>query len=186
MTTSILAHPAVPHATRWMRKPDSYDSIEDALKETARLYRRNLMVARGFSSETFAYEAIAARGDDDRDYYVYYLGDFDRSGHDAAESLQEKLERFAEGCPFEVIFEHIAVTKEQIDRLQLPTRPHKRNSPADKALPYFFGCELDAIIGDDLSAIEAHLPQDQYAILKVAERSEREILRNFIINTGAR
>jgi hypothetical protein len=217
-----LEYEHIADATRWMRKPNSYDSIEDALEETAKLYRRNLwrdaddyvevwcekdalagviypvtskydvplMVARGFSSETFAYEAVAARGDDERNYYVYYLGDFDRSGHDAAESLQEKLERFADDCPFEVIFEHIAVTKEQIDRLRLPTRPHKRNSPADKAWPYSFACELDAIPADDLrtlveSAIEAHLPQDQYAILKVAERSEREILRNFV-NTGAR
>ena len=79
--------------TRWMRKPRSFDSVEDALAATTRTYRKNLwldstayvevwcekdalggviypvtyeydvplMVARGFVSETFAYEAIAAR-----------------------------------------------------------------------------------------------------------------------------
>src|SRR5262249_40186958 len=37
-----LDYEHISDATRWMRKPRSYDSIEDALEETARLYRRNL------------------------------------------------------------------------------------------------------------------------------------------------
>src|SRR5262245_44122631 len=37
-----LDYEHIADATRWMRKPKSYDSIEDALQETARLYRRNL------------------------------------------------------------------------------------------------------------------------------------------------
>jgi hypothetical protein len=113
-----------------MRKPKTHNSVADALRETARTYRRNLwqdanayvevwcekdalagvilpvtseydvplMVARGYASETFAYEAVASRGDDKRDYHVYYFGDFDRSGVDAANSLQEKLERFRQGA----------------------------------------------------------------------------------------
>jgi len=28
--------------TRWQRKPDTFDSVEDALRETARFYRKNL------------------------------------------------------------------------------------------------------------------------------------------------
>src|SRR5262245_8609316 len=30
------------HNTRWQRKPDTFDSVEDALRETARFYRKNL------------------------------------------------------------------------------------------------------------------------------------------------
>jgi hypothetical protein len=37
-----LEYEHIADATRWMRKPRSYDSVEDALAETARLYRRNL------------------------------------------------------------------------------------------------------------------------------------------------
>ena len=206
----------IADATRWMRKPTSYDSIRDALEETARTYRRNLwrdtdsyveiwiekdalagviypitemcdvplMVTRGFSSETFAYEAIAARGEDDRNYFVYYFGDFDRSGRDAARSLQGKLERFAEHCPFQVIFEQVAVTEQQIKRYHLPTRPHKRNSPADRAWPHDYACELDAFTPDLLRelvqlVIEQHLPRQQLEILKAAEESERELLTAF-------
>jgi hypothetical protein len=212
-----LAYAWIADATRWMRKPRSYDSIEDALKATARLYRRNLwrdtdayveiwiekdalagviypvtaeydvplMVTRGFSSETFAYTAIESRGDDDRDYYVYYFGDFDRAGRDGANSLQEKLKRFAADRPFRVIFIQIAVTNGQIKRWRLPTREHKRISAADKLWPHKFACELDAIDPDTLrelvrACIERHLPQDQLEILKVAEESEREALKMFI------
>ena len=53
-------------------------------------------------------------GDDDRPYHVYYLGDFDRAGQDAARSLEEKLIRFGDEAGIEVIFEQIAVTVEQI------------------------------------------------------------------------
>jgi hypothetical protein len=211
-----LAYEDIADATRWMRKPRSYDSVEDALAETARLYRRNLwrdsedyvevwiekdalagviypitarydvslMVARGFSSETFAYEAVAARGDDERDYYVYYFGDFDRSGRDAANSLKEKLERFAEDQPFRVIFKQIAVTERQIKRYRLATRPHKRNSAADRAWSYSYACELDAFPPDMLrdlvqDVIEQHLPRNQLEVLKAAEASERELLTAF-------
>jgi hypothetical protein len=200
-----------------MRKPTSYDSVEDALAATARTYRRNLwrdadsyveiwiekdalagviypitdqydvplMVCRGFSSETFAYEAVAARGDNKRAYYVYYLGDFDRSGRDAARSLQEKLERFAQDCPFSVIFTQIAVIEEQIAYLKLPTRSPKRNSAADRAWPYDYACELDALPPDTLRAlvryyIERHLPRHELEILKAAEESERSIIRQLV------
>jgi hypothetical protein len=32
----------IADSTRWMRKPQTFDSVEDALRSTARLYRRNL------------------------------------------------------------------------------------------------------------------------------------------------
>ena len=139
------------------------------------------MVARGYTSETFAFESVAARDDDPRPYYVYYFGDFDRSGLHAALSLQEKLERFAKTLPqccCEVVFDQVAITQEQIRALDLPTRPHKRESAADKKWPYPFACELDAMPPDMLrefvrNCIEHHLPQHQLEIMKVAEESER-------------
>jgi hypothetical protein len=140
-----------------------------------------LMVTRGYCSETFAFEAIEQRGDDKRPYYVYYLGDFDRSGRDAARSLKRKLEQFGAEKGIEVHFIELAVTLEQIETLGLPTREPKRNTAADKASPYDFACELDAIPPDILreivrEAIERHLPAHQLKILKIAEESERNLL----------
>lgn len=37
-----IAYRLVVDSTRWMRKPRSFDSMQDALEATARLYRRNL------------------------------------------------------------------------------------------------------------------------------------------------
>jgi len=212
--SGLLDYDWIADATRWMRKPRSFDSIEDALRHTAAFYRRSLwrdtdeyveiwvekdalagviypvtelydvplMVTRGFSSETFCYEAVAARAADERPYHVYYLGDFDRSGQDAGRSLEEKLVRFAAEKDIEVIFETVAVTEEQIDTWKLPTRPHKRKSPADRKWPHAFACELDAIAPNvmrDLveAAINRHLPQHQLRVLQEAEASERMLLQ---------
>jgi len=212
----LLDYDWIADATRWMRKPVTYDGIADAVEQTATTYRKALwrdssayvevwceknalagvlmpvtevydvplMVTAGFSSETFCYEAVAARGWDDRPYHVYYLGDFDRAGHDAARSLEEKLTRFADEAGVEVIFEEIAVNGLQITFWGLPTRSPKRNSPADRKWPYDVACELDAIPPDQLrslveEAINRHLPQDQLKVLKIAEESERELLKSW-------
>ena len=212
-----LDYEHIADMTRWMRKPRSFDGIEEAMADTARLYRKALwseaedyveiwcekdalagvilpvtqkydvplMVARGFSSETFCYESVAQRGDDDRTYYVYYLGDFDRAGEDAARALEEKLTRFADEVGICVCFEQIAVNVVQVYELGLPFREPKRVSAADKKWPQAIACELDAIPPDTLrelveEAINRHLDQDRLAILKVAEESEREQLRAFV------
>ena len=209
-----LDYGCIADASRWMRKPRSFNSVEQAINDTTKLYRKNLwidadeyvevwcekdalagvllpitsqydvplMVARGYASETFAYEAVAARGGDESPYHVYYLGDFDRSGRDAALSLEEKLTRFADEDGIELVFETIAVDLDQITDLGLPTRPHKRLTAADKKWPHGFACELDAMPPDTLrnlveAAINRHLDQDQLKILKVAEASERDLIR---------
>jgi hypothetical protein len=161
------------------------DALAGVIYPVTSLYDTPLMITRGFSSETFAYEAIAARRDDDRPYHVYYLGDFDRAGQDAARSLQEKLERFADEECVEVNFETLALEEHQIRCEKLPTREPKRVSPADKKWPHDFACELDAVPPDVLRswvemAINVHLPQDQLKILKVAEESEREIMSKLV------
>src|SRR5262245_9006627 len=207
----------IADATRWMRKPKTHDNVEQALRDTAQLYRKNLwleandyveiwvekdalagviypitslydtplMVTRGFSSETFAYEAVAARKGDHRTYHVYYFGDFDRAGQDAAKSLREKLKRFANEEGIDLVFIQVAVTEEQIVTWNLPTREPKRKSAADKNWPHDFACELDAIPPDWLreiveACIDLHLPQDKLAVLKAAEQSEREIISRLV------
>jgi hypothetical protein len=212
-----LPYNLIADATRWMRKPSTFNGVEDILLSAAATYRKALwmdtdtcveiwcekdalagtiypvtsecdvplMVTRGFSSETFAYSAVEARGHDPRDLYVYYLGDFDRAGQDAANSLQDKLYRFSRGKPFDIYWTQVAVTEQQIMELSLSTREPKRKSPADRAWPHEFACELDAISANVLrdmvrNCIEQHLPPEQFEVLKAAEESEREMLRNWV------
>jgi hypothetical protein len=205
-----LAYQDIADATRWVRKPDTYDGVATALRETARFYRKTLwrdageyveiwsekdalagvmypvpsifdvplMVSRGFSSETFCFESVESRGADQRAYRVYYLGDFDRAGHDAARTPQEKLPRFAAEKDITLAFKQLAVTKEQINDFALPTREPKRKSHVDKNWPCNVSCELDAIPPDymhDLvqEAIERHLPAEQFAVLTQGCRGQR-------------
>lgn len=161
------------------------DALAGVIYPITSLYDVPLMVTRGFSSETFCYEAIAARKGDDRRYYVYALFDFDRAGEDSAGSLEEKLRRFADEAGITLVFKQIAVTGGQIRKWKLPTRAPKRKSAADKKWPHDFACELDAIPPDLLrdlveAHINLHLPQDKLEVLKVAEKSEREIIANLV------
>jgi hypothetical protein len=103
-------------------------------------------------------------------------------------SLQEKLERFADelpDCACRVIFRTAAVTESQVTDFGLPTRSPKRETAADKNWPHDFACELDAIPPDSLREmvryyIERHLSRHQLDILKIAEESERDGFRKLV------
>lgn len=144
-----------------------------------------LMPTGGYTSETFAHEAVARLRGSGRTLVVYSLYDFDRSGQDAALSLQEKVERFGAEYRVPILFEALGLSERQVRDLRLPTRPAKRKTNADQRWPYAIAAELDAIPPDTLramvrSAIERHLPPDQLAFLKNVERAERETLFQFI------
>jgi hypothetical protein len=49
----ILPWAAISDASRWMRKPESYDSVEDALRAWTGGYRRNLWRAQGIRIEVW-------------------------------------------------------------------------------------------------------------------------------------
>jgi hypothetical protein len=212
-----LPYSAIADASRYMRRPRTFDGWEDALQSTARLYRKSLwadsdleveiwleksalvgvlypvtsefdvplMPTGGYTSETFAFEAVAALRGTGKTLVIYSLYDFDRSGRDAEASLCEKVERFGAEFDVPVIFNSLGLNLDQVTALNLPTRPAKRNTMADKRWPHTFAAELDAIPPDTLramvrEAIESHLPADELAYLKKIEQSERETLMHFI------
>ena len=141
--------------TRWQRKPRTFDSVEDALQETARFYRKALwndadsyveiwlekdalagvvypitsmydvplMVARGYASLSFLYSAAEHINELSVPTYIYHCGDFDPSGVNAGEKIEETLRELAPDA--EIFFERIAVTSDQISEWDLPTRPTK-------------------------------------------------------------
>jgi hypothetical protein len=104
------------------------DALAGVLMAVTREYDVPLMVARGYSSETFAYNAAEAMRETGKPCYVYYVGDFDPSGWQMARSLKQKLTEF--GAP--VVFERLAVNPEQLQGLGLPARPSKVRTPAAK------------------------------------------------------
>jgi hypothetical protein len=197
--------------TRWQRKPRTFSSV---VKETAKFYRKSLwddadayveiwlekdalsgviypitsiydvplMVARGYASLSFLYNGAEYINTLYVPAHIYHLGDFDPSGVNAGEKIEETLQELAPDA--EIYFERIAVTPEQIEEWELPTRPTKTSDTRSKG----FGAisvELDAIEPNRLrllvqEAIEAHLPAAQFEVLKAAEESEREIISKLV------
>jgi hypothetical protein len=200
--------------TRWQRKPSSFSSPQQAIENIAAFYRKTLwdgvdayveiwlekdalsgvvypitakydvplMVARGYASLSFLHSAAEKISGLDVPVFLYHLGDFDPSGVNAGEKIEETLRYLAPDA--EIKFQRIAVTSQQIDDWDLPTRPTKMSDSRSKG----FGAtsvELDAIEPQMLrdlveDAILKHMPPDQFAILKVAEESERKMIGGLV------
>ena len=108
--------------------------------------------------------------------------DFDPSGVNAGEKIEETLRELAPDADIE--FERIAVTPEQIVEWNLPTRPTKASDTRSKNFGEI-SVELDAIEPNRLRSlvqetIERHLPAEQFEKLKAAEESERDIITRLV------
>jgi hypothetical protein len=212
--SGLLPYDWLADNTRWQRRPRTYNGVQAALQETAKLYRKSLwagadayveiwlekdalagvispvtylydvplMVARGYASLSFLHTAAEYISEVEVPTYIYHLGDFDPSGVNAGEKIEETLRELAPDAL--INFERVAVTPHQIDSWQLPTRPTKSSDSRAKG----FGdisVELDAIPPAYLRliverCIERHLPKREFEILKAAEVSEREIIGRLV------
>ena len=199
--------------TRWMRKPKTYSSLESAIKRTAEAYRRSvwdeqdvyvevwlekdalagvlwditaawdvpLMVTRGYASVSYLYSAAETIITQNKPTYLYYFGDYDPSGIDIPRNVESRLREFAPDA--EIHFERVAVNRQQIEDLNLPTRPTKKTDSRSKG---FEGesVEVDAIPPDILrelaqDCITQHIDDHQYEVMQEAEQSERKVLEMF-------
>lgn len=175
-----LPYDYIADASRLMRKPRSFDNYQTALAAVAEGYRRAvwqdsayqpeiwieksalsgviypvtaefdvpLMATRGYTSETFAYDAVRQLQGSGQRLVALTLYDFDRSGHDAQASLAEKVTRFGAELGVEVEVHPLALNEEQAR--DLPRRPAKRTTVADKRWPHSYAVELDALPPDNL------------------------------------
>jgi hypothetical protein len=162
----------------WLEK----DALAGVVLPITAQYDVPLMVARGYASLSFLHNAAEYINELDVPTYIYHLGDFDPSGVNAGEKIEETLRDLAPDA--DIHFERIAVEPWQIEQRDLPTRPTKNSDTRSKNFGSI-SVELDAIAPDTLrdivaEAIERHLPQHQLEILRTSEQSEREILRQFV------
>lgn len=212
-----IAYEDIADNTRWMRKPDTFDSLDhwvDRSISTLRLdlwrdsdarvevwlekdalagvvydvtaqWHVPLMVTRGYSSESFAYSAAENIADSNKITVIYYLGDFDPSGVNAAEDLKARLRGFLNGKSHNLVFERLAVTPEQIEAWSLPARPTKTTDTRYKDFKKRFGdvesTELDAIEPGNLrklveEAILDHVDADQVQAIRREQDDARELL----------
>ena len=167
--------------TRWMRKDKTYNSIQEALLNTARTYRRNLwntqgcrcevwcekdalagifsditykwdvplMVSRGFSSDTFLYEAAMTHKNatKERPSYIFLFTDYDAAGETIFEKIKEGFWDFVpDAC---IYIYRCGLSEKQIVDYNLTTRPPKGK---DRKAGYEFCCDLDAVPPNELRA----------------------------------
>lgn len=89
-----------------------------------------LMVTRGFASLSYLHDAAEVIAWHEKPAYVYFLGDHDPSGLDITRNVERRLREFAPDA--EIHFQRIAVTLEQIEAWNLPTRPTKKTDSRSK------------------------------------------------------
>jgi hypothetical protein len=159
----------------WLEK----DALAAVVDEVTGPWDVALMVSRGQSSDTFCYSAAQVAREaweTGVKTHIFALYDADRSGRSAAEKVREKLITYSDGTPIE--FELLAVTDEQIEAWNLPTRPAKEN--ADE-----IAVELDAIPPDKLitlvdDAIVGLIDGLAWELERAYEANEREILERMV------
>lgn len=203
-----VAYELVVDSTRWMRKPNTWDSPDEALRHVAALYRRDLwsdspfrvevwaesdsigstvmditeswvvplFVTRGFSSETFAYNAADNwKQTPDRQPVVLYVGDHDPHGLSIETNLRAKLGMFTEDMFERIDWLRIGVTWEQVEDFNLPgTEPKKPYGyplavEAEALPPRFLRTYLDLAIRD-------HVDESEMQHLEAVEAEERDLL----------
>ncbi len=162
----------------WVEK----DALRSVFAPVTKKYDVPLMVAKGYSSLTFLYEAaenIKYQQGNGKQVYIYQFGDHDPSGVNAGEKIHETLRLLCDG----IIYERIALTPEQITKYNLQTRPTKKSDTRSKGFDDE-SCELDALPPDVLrelikNCIEQHINPDDLQKHEAIEVAELETLNNF-------
>lgn len=100
-----------------------------------------LVVARGFNSFTQMYELRQLLKNDDREVHVKVFTDFDDSGLLIQNNFLNQMRKHLK-IHFTNV-ERVALTKELVEKYDLPTNPTKKSTHSKYNLPYFV--ELDAL-----------------------------------------
>lgn len=162
------------------------DALAGLLVTETDPYDVPLMVARGFSSETFLHSASETLKADGRQAFLYLLTDLDPAGLRIAADVEKRIRRFAPDSDITVT--RLGVTRAQVTAWNLPTRPTKSGDILAKD---FDGdsVDLDAIPPRTLrrlvrEAIEQHIDHDALVKERQIEALERARLEDIAAYFG--
>jgi len=118
---------------------------------------------------------------------IFHLGDYDPSGHAAADAIERTL-RESFGCS--INFERIAILPEQIEQLNLPTRPTRQSDSRARNWSGSECVELDSMPPSELrslveTAIKSLIDWYEWEQLKQVEREEQETLERTLAGLTA-
>jgi len=159
----------------WLEK----DALGGIFNEVTYPYDVPLYIARGFSSESFLFDAAQSIKRIGKPTYVYFFSDYDPSGLKLAEQVRDKLPRFG----VDIEFTRVALTRDQINEYNLPTRPTKKGKHSagfeDEST------ELDALHPDILhelitDCIMNHISKRELKNIQQEEAVQKDTLINFL------
>ena len=162
-------------------------SIAGVIQDLCKEYAVSLYPSGGFSSLTLTYESAcgiyADTNKGKKDAHIIYVGDYDPAGVLIDQSIGKEIRNHLGGL-VNVHFHRIAITKKQIEKYNLPTKPRK--SGDKRALHITETVEAEAMPANILKQllkekIEEFLPKHQLDITKIAEESEQQYLQNMAI-----
>lgn len=160
----------------WVEK----DACASVIAQAADPFGVPVFVARGFASLSSLYdaantfrEAIKAG----KRPIIYHFGDYDPSGVAAGDSMMRALR---DDFKVDVEFIRAGITKDQITKFSLPTRPTKHSNHS-KDWKGGNSVELDTMPSAEILAlvemcITRHIDQREWESLKQTERLERGCL----------
>jgi hypothetical protein len=170
----------------WVEK----DAIAGIISDITSEFGVPLFVCRGFASLSSLYSAsltfkrVQQSG---KAVMVYHLGDYDPSGHAAADAIETTFE---DDFDVAVNFERIAITRDQIDEFDLPTRPTKKSDSRAKNWSGEECVELDSMPPAELrqlveDAIASHIDEHAWKQIKKIEREEQKTLERTLARIAA-
>ena len=225
LLTEMRLSDAIPFSwiidsSRTTHETQTFDSIADAVSDTARFYRRSalresdvyieiwvekealagivydaasdydvpVIVSKGMPSLTQLYGSfrkIYRAAQAGKESFLFQFGDHDPTGALIPQVIESRMRWFCErhDCQMPTV-ERYALTEEQIEEYQLPTRPTKRDGNSHAANFDGDSVELDALPSRVLrelvlECIEGHISASDVMVLREAEESERELLKRW-------
>jgi hypothetical protein len=163
------------------------DAIAGVLLSATQDWDVPVMVARGFSSITFLFEAAQTIKAVGKPTHLYYFGDWDPSGVSGERHVEKKLRQYAPHA--EIHFERVAVTPEQIVRFGLPTRPTKASDSRYRKWKGGRNVEVDALPPATIRelasrVIEQHIDPHVLEQTRLEEKAARSTLGSIAIEYG--
>lgn len=163
------------------------DSVAGILWDVTNEYDVPLMPTSGQPSKSFLHSAAKNMVDTGGPWFIYYFGDYDKSGMDISARIERDLHRYIEReeVAIDFTFERVAINENQIREFNLPTRP-----PKDKRGGFTETVELEAMTTAQLQhlcrqCITGHIDFDRLEALREVEDAERDTLATIIENLEA-
>jgi hypothetical protein len=139
------------------------------------VYGLPVLSSSGFDSLTMKHELAQDIIDDGRPTVVLHIGDLDPSGVCIFDSVQADVEAFV-GNEQALLFKRIALTPEQVNLYNLPTKPPKPTDKRGEGISET--CQAEALTPDTLAGIVRqaaleYIDMSQYEIDRYIEQQER-------------